>query len=56
MNPLHLTRRDFLCVRRRAAAGAGVLFRLHIRPGQLLRLHDLLPRLCVSGAGGEDGA
>lgn len=30
-----------------------MLFWLHVCSGQLLCLHDVLPCLCLSGAGGE---
>lgn len=44
---------DVFCVFRSAAAGDHVLFRLHVGPGQLLCIHDLLPGLRLAGAGGE---
>lgn len=35
-----------------SSAGDHVLLRLLVHLSQLLCLHDILPRLCVSGAGG----
>ena len=50
------TKPDFLCGAgwpRGASAGDHVLLRLPLRSGQLLCLHDILPRLRLSGPGGE---